>query len=378
MKHSPPAIQASKDRDTARDLILRSQPAFEMALGSKEMAEHFARVSLTLVNQNPQLANSDGMTLIGALMNAAQLKLYVGSAMGQAYIIPYRNHKRGIIEAQFQIGYQGYIDLFYRHQLASELYAEVVYENDTFDMSLGTDRKILHKVAEGDRGKPKGYYAVAKLSTGALNMVYMSIADAQNWRQRYSRAMNSPWDTSFDEMAKKTVIKKVLKYMPKSIEMMRILEADETVKRPVNISELAEVAILPDRMDWSQDAGDDESNTEGLVETPAPQPVKPAPKKAKPKPEPIQYIEDVEPIELADGVEIELLIKVLEDFKELGHDDKGIASSIAVRFPETGIKKDTPDWREVLLNGNHTRATIDGMSGHYAQVLSDLGKGGKK
>lgn len=375
MKHSPQAIQASKDRDTARDLILRSQPAFEMALGSKEMAEHFARVSLTLVNQNPQLANSDGMTLIGALMNAAQLKLYVGSAMGQAYIIPYRNHKRGIIEAQFQIGYQGYIDLFYRHQLASELYAEVVYENDTFDMSLGTDRKILHKVAEGDRGKPKGYYAVAKLSTGALNMVYMSIADAQNWRQRYSRAMNSPWDTSFDEMAKKTVIKKVLKYMPKSIEMMRILEADETVKRPVNISELAEVAILPDRMDWSQDAGDDESNTEGLVETPAPQPVKPAPKKAKPKPEPIQDIEDVEAIEMADAVEIELLINILN---ELGYSDKDTAASIAVRFPETGIKKDTPDWREVLLNGNHTRATIDGMSGHYAQVLSDLGKGGKK
>lgn len=375
MKHSPQAIQASKDRDTARDLILRSQPAFEMALGSKEMAEHFARVSLTLVNQNPQLANSDGMTLIGALMNAAQLKLYVGSAMGQAYIIPYRNHKRGIIEAQFQIGYQGYIDLFYRHQLASELYAEVVYENDTFDMSLGTDRKILHKVAEGDRGKPKGYYAVAKLSTGALNMVYMSIADAQNWRQRYSRAMNSPWDTSFDEMAKKTVIKKVLKYMPKSIEMMRILEADETVKRPVNISELAEVAILPDRMDWSQDAGDDESNTEGLVETPAPQPVKPAPKKAKPKPEPIQDIEDVEAIEMADAMEIELLINILN---ELGYSDKDTTASIAHRYPEIGIKKDTPDWREVLLNGNHTRATIDGMSGHYAQVLSDLGKGGKK
>lgn len=378
MKHSPQAIQASKDRDTARDLILRSQPAFEMALGSKEMAEHFARVSLTLVNQNPQLANSDGMTLIGALMNAAQLKLYVGSAMGQAYIIPYRNHKRGIIEAQFQIGYQGYIDLFYRHQLASELYAEVVYENDVFDMLLGTERYIKHRPAEGDRGSVKGFYGIAKLSTGATNIAYMSYNEMIAFRNAIPGYEKGAWMTHFDEMAKKTIIKKVLKHSPKSIEMIKILEADETIKRPMNMDEAKDVSVLPDRMDWSQDAGDDESNTEGLVETPAPQPVKPAPKTAKPKPEPIQDIEDVEPIELADGVEIELLIKVLEDFKELGHDDKGIASSIAVRFPETGIKKDTPDWREVLLNGNHTRATIDGMSGHYAQVLSDLGKGGKK
>lgn len=363
MKHSPQAIQASKDRYSARDLILRSQPAFEKALGSKEMAEHFARVSLTLVNQNPQLANSDGMTLIGALMNAAQLKLYVGSAMGQAYIVPYRNHKRGIIEAQFQIGYQGYIDLFYRHQLASELYAEVVYENDNFDMLLGTERYIKHRPAEGDRGSVKGFYGIAKLSTGATNIAYMSYNEMIAFRNAIPGYEKGAWMTHFDEMAKKTVIKKVLKYSPKSIEMIKILEADETIKRPMNMDEAKDVSVLPDRMDWSQDAGDDESNTEGLVETPAPQPVKP------------QDIEDVEAIEMADALEIELLINILN---ELGYSDKDTTASIAHRYPEVGIKKDTPDWREVLLNGNHTRATIDGMRGYYAQVLSDLGKRGKK
>jgi recombination protein RecT len=249
--------QVTKSGVSVTDLINRSKPAFEMALGNAKMADHFVRTALTLVRGNPTLAQCDGMTLMAALMQGAQLNLYLGLGLGQAYVIPYWSSKRNCYEAQFQIGYQGLIDLFYRHQLAKELYVETVYSADTFKLKLGTDRYIDHEPAtDGDRGNVIGYYAVAKLSSGAQNFYYMTVEDARRWRDHYSKpdkaGKRGVWDTDFDAMAKKTCIKQVLKYMPKSIDMIRILEADETIKRPINSVELGNIDILPNRLEYDQ------------------------------------------------------------------------------------------------------------------------------
>lgn len=238
-------------------LINQSKSAFQMALGKPEIADHFMRTALTLVRQTPKLASCDGMTLLGALMMSAQLKLYPGM-LGQSYIIPYWSGKRNCYEAQFQIGYQGLIDLFYRHSLAKELYAEPVHKNDRFKLKLGTDRYIDHEPAIDDRGEVIGYYAVAKLSTGAQNFCYMSVADAERWKKQYGKTDRSGaygvWDSDFDAMALKTCIKRVLKLMPKSVEMIRIIEADEQIKRPINEIELKDVDILPNRAEIIADA----------------------------------------------------------------------------------------------------------------------------
>jgi recombination protein RecT len=249
--------QVTKSGVSVTDLINRSKPAFEMALGNAKMADHFVRTALTLVRGNPTLAQCDGMTLMAALMQGAQLNLYLGLGLGQAYVIPYWSSKRNCYEAQFQIGYQGLIDLFYRHQLAKELYVETVYSADTFKLKLGTDRYIDHEPAtDGDRGNVIGYYAVAKLSSGAQNFYYMTVEDARRWRDHYSKpdkaGKRGVWDTDFDAMAKKTCIKQVLKYMPKSIDMIRILEADETIKRPINSVELGNIDTLPNRLEYDQ------------------------------------------------------------------------------------------------------------------------------
>lgn len=262
----------SKELATKTDvyaLINQSKPAFQMALGKPEIADHFVRTALTLVRQNPKLASCDGMTLMAALMQSAQLGLYLGSGIGQAYVIPYWSGKRNTYEAQFQIGYQGLIDLFYRHQLAKELFAEPVYKNDKFTLKLGTDRYIDHEPALSDRGEVIGYYAVAKLSTGASNFCYMSVSDAKAWRDHYGKADKSGnygvWDTDFDAMALKTCIKRVLKLMPKSVQMIRILEADDTIKRPVNMKELEDVDILPNRLEISVDDADAEKESTDAV-----------------------------------------------------------------------------------------------------------------
>lgn len=228
------------------DLIGQMKPAFQMALGSQQMAERFARVALTQVRTTPRLGECSSQSLMGALMMAAQLKLEFN--LGSAYIIPYWSGKTGSYEAQFQIGYLGYIDLFYRHPLAAELYAEVVHENDEFKIRKGTSREIIHNPDLNDPGNAIGYYAVAKLKTGAQNFVYMSVKEVTEHMLRTppdKSGKRGAWDTYFDQMALKTVIKKVLKIMPKSIEMASAIEIDEAIKRPPTVEMAKHIDELP-------------------------------------------------------------------------------------------------------------------------------------
>lgn len=279
------AMQAHKSGETAAELITKMQPAFQMALGTQQMAERFCRVALTQIRINPKLASCSQMSLMGSLMMAAQLKLEF--SLGYAYIIPYWSSKTNSYEAQFQIGYQGYIDLFYRHPLAEELYAEIVYRNDEFKIIKGTRREIVHNPVIGeDKGEPIGYYAVARLKTGAYNFAYMSLNDAISHMTRYARADKSGkhgiWDDNFDEMALKTCIKKVLKLMPKSVDMAAALDMDEATKRPATIEMARNIEDVP-----SLFASSDEVLP--LIEdgvTPEPEKIKKAAKEEVKKPAP--------------------------------------------------------------------------------------------
>ena len=217
-------------KENVFQLIRKQQSQFQMVLGSPEQAERFVRVALTEVRRNPKLASCETTSFLGSLMQGAQLKLDI--ALEHYYIIPYFSSKNKCFEAQFQFGYKGLIELFYRHPLASELYAETVCANDKFKCSLGTDRRIEHipNYME-ERGEPILYYAVAKLKTGAINFAIMRKKEVDAHRKHYSKTNTiTPWDTAYEDMAKKTVIKKVLKYMPKSVEMEKALMADESVK----------------------------------------------------------------------------------------------------------------------------------------------------
>ena len=117
------ATRTAQGGATVLDLINQMKPAFQAALGNTQMAERFVRVALTLMRTNPKLVSCSQMSLMGSLMMTAQLKLELN--LGEAYIIPYWSSKIGGYEAQFQIGYKGFINLFYRHPLAQELYAEI-------------------------------------------------------------------------------------------------------------------------------------------------------------------------------------------------------------------------------------------------------------
>jgi recombination protein RecT len=225
------AAPATSQRKNMQDLILSMKPQIEAALPSVLTGERFSRMVLSAMSNTPTLVQCTPQSFLGAMMQAAQLGLEPNTPLGQAYLIPYRNH--GTMECQFQLGYKGLIDLSYRSGQVKDIQVHEVHENDEFEYELGLDAKLKHKPAMKDRGAVVAYYAVFHTKDGGYGFEVMSREDVEKHMHRFSKAAVkgfSPWTTNFDEMAKKTVLKKCLKYAPLKTEFVRGMAADGTIK----------------------------------------------------------------------------------------------------------------------------------------------------
>lgn len=227
------AMQAKKEAPTMQALIKSMEGEIKKALPSVITPERFTRIVLSAISTNPKLADCTPKSFLGTMMTAAQLGLEINTPLGQAYAIPYRNH--GVMECQFQLGYKGLMDLAYRSGDISVIQAHVVYENDGFEYELGIDPVLKHKPATKDRGEPIAYYAMFKTKDGGYGFEVMSIEDVRDHAKKYSKSYsNGPWQTNFDEMAKKTVLKRVLKYAPLKSDFVRQVMQDETIKSTIS------------------------------------------------------------------------------------------------------------------------------------------------
>lgn len=222
-----------------KGLINQMKPAIKAALTGTALApERFTRLLFSTISFNPKLEACTPESFAAAMMQAAQLGLEPNTSLGEAYLIPYGN------KVQFQVGYQGLITLAYRSNMISEIDAQVVYENDFFEYELGMNKKLIHKPALNDRGDPIAYYATFHMPNGGGNFLVMSQEDVLNHAKRFSKTFNNgPWQTDFTAMAKKTVLKQLLKYAPLSPEFKQAVQADETVKS-VEIEEANEINVL--------------------------------------------------------------------------------------------------------------------------------------
>ena len=182
------------------------------------------------------------MSFLAALLNSAQLGLEPNTPLGQAYLIPYKNH--GKLECQFQIGYKGLIDLAYRNGQMQTIQAQAVYQNDEFFYEYGLDAKLRHRPAFSDRGELIYFYGIFKTVNGGYGFSVMSKNDMDIYAKTYSKVFESdysPWKSNYEEMAKKTVIKQALKYAPIKIEFQRALSTDETIKSRLSSDMATEV-----------------------------------------------------------------------------------------------------------------------------------------
>ena len=246
-----------KPRKTMQQYIKAMEGEIAKALPSVITPERFTRMVLSAISTNPKLGECTPQSFLGAMMTAAQLGVEPNTALGQAYIIPYRN--KGVLEASFQLGYKGLIDLAYRSGDVSIIQAQTVYENDTFDYELGLDPKLKHIPAVKDRGNATHYYAIFKTKDGGYGFEVMSMADVLDHAKRYSKSYGSgPWQTNFDEMAKKTVLKRCLKYAPLKSEFVRGVAQDETVKTKID----EDMFSVPDETVYAEFVDVDESTGE--------------------------------------------------------------------------------------------------------------------
>lgn len=219
------------------DIIRTIEPEIKAALPSVLTPERFTRMALNAISNTPALNTCTPMSFIAALMNAAQLGLEPNTPLGQAYLIPYNNKKKGVTECQFQIGYKGMIDLVYRNENVQTIQAQVVYENDTFEYELGLNSKLRHIPALKDRGEMVYVYALFKLQNGGYGFEVMNRESVLAHAERYSPGFSgySPWKTDFEAMAMKTVIKKLLKFAPLKADFQRALASDESIKTELSV-----------------------------------------------------------------------------------------------------------------------------------------------
>lgn len=213
----------------------------EAALPSMLSSERFQRVALTAFSANQALQKCDPKSFIAAMMQSAQLGLEPNTPLGQAYLIPYGTN------VQFQVGYKGMLELAQRSGKIKTIYAHEVRENDEFDIDYGLEQSLKHKpLLKGDRGDVIGYYAVYHTIDGGFSFVFMTKEEVNEFAQKKSKTFNNgPWKTDFDAMAKKTVIKQLLKYAPISIEIQQAIVADTSVKTKID----ADMSLVEDESD---------------------------------------------------------------------------------------------------------------------------------
>lgn len=218
------------------DQIRAMESQFQMAMPRGAEAAQLVRDAITAIRQTPQLAECDAPSVLGSLMTCAQLGLRPG-VLGHAYLLPFWDSKAGHRRAQLVIGYQGLVELAHRSGQIKSLIARTVYENDLFEIDYGLDDRLVHKpTMNGPKGRPVAYYAVAKFNSGGHAFYVMSHYEMEEYRDNHATAKTrdgrvvGPWRDHFEGMAHKTCVRQLAKWMPKSTDLGRAIEVDNSVR----------------------------------------------------------------------------------------------------------------------------------------------------
>lgn len=201
---------------TMNSLIESMKPQMLRVLPKHLSADRMARIALTELRKTPRLLQCSPESFCGAIMACSELGLEPGSSLGQIYLIPYGN------VVQVILGYKGMIELARRSGSVVSICAREVHANDHFDLKYGLEEKLEHTPKLVDRGELIAVYAVAHFVGGGHQIEVMSKEDIDKIRGRSKSNGQSPWQSDYNEMAKKTVVRKMFKYLPVSIEKIQM------------------------------------------------------------------------------------------------------------------------------------------------------------
>jgi recombination protein RecT len=200
--------------------------------------ERVVKITLMAMNRSPDLLQCTVKSILRSVIESVSLGLEPsGGVLGHAYLVPFNNTKTGEKEAMLIIGYRGMIDLARRSGEIVSVEAHVVHERDFFEIEFGRDPKLVHRPClTDDPGQVIAGYAVAEFRGGAKHCEFMTRAQIDAIRNR-SRAKNSgPWITDYEEMARKTVVRRAAKYWPLSIELTKALDLEDAAEQGITSS----------------------------------------------------------------------------------------------------------------------------------------------
>jgi recombination protein RecT len=213
--------------DKVGQLIQRMSRSIAMGLPKHVNSERFQRICMTTLRRTPKLMECSTQSLLAAIMESSQLGLEPGAGQ-QIHLIPYKN------EVQVVIGYQGYVELARRAGVTIHP-PRVVREGDLFSVDFGADREITHKPQFDVTAPMTHVWAKASWSTGeGQTVIYevMSKAEVDQVRDNHG-GKRGPWVDHYEAMAKKTVIRRLSKYCPRSAEYNRAESIDGAVVQNV-------------------------------------------------------------------------------------------------------------------------------------------------
>jgi len=223
----------------AKDWFEKNQGALAALMGSPEDAKRIYLAALNVCSKNKQLLDCSPSSIFQSLMQCAELKLYPGP-LQEAAIVPYWSGTNKCFEAQFQPMYQGLVKLAMNSGHLVSLETNVVRENDEFEYEFGTSKRLRFCPAKTDRGEMIAAYALVHLRSGGVMFevmhsddIYKIRARSKTWAKDKEKGYkNSVWSQEDVEpwMWRKTVLKQLLKLIPKSVELAMAVEHDNELE----------------------------------------------------------------------------------------------------------------------------------------------------
>jgi recombination protein RecT len=229
--------------NTVRSLLESRKEQIRLALPKHLSPDRLLRVSLNAVIRTPKLLECDQATLLGAVMECATLGLEP-DCLGQAYLVPY-GKKVALI-----VGYKGLLALARRSGDISSVQVGVVCEKDHFQYVRGLKPVLEHiESEEEDRGDVTHFWAVAQMRDGGSQFEVMRRREVNVIRDKSASAKSGPWVTHYEEMGKKTVLRRLCKLLPASVELQRAVEVDELAESGIPQDLGAMIDVTPPAQD---------------------------------------------------------------------------------------------------------------------------------
>lgn len=242
-----------KTAESVNMMLAKHRDAIMATMPKGFNVDRFNRTVINAISTNPMIGQCSPASLFLSTVRAASVGLEPNGATNDGYLVPFWNKQKSCFEAQFMPSYRGLISLARRSGEITDIYAREVCEKDDFEVNEGTERGIKHKVNyKEDRGDAYCYYAVYHLKDGSFDYEVMTKSEIEKVRaaSKSGDKKGTPWDMWYEEMAKKTVIRRLLKRAPMSIEMANAVKLDNQLSATGEVSDdiidVADYEIAPE------------------------------------------------------------------------------------------------------------------------------------